>query len=360
MNNNIAPRKRYDELNYFNAIACLFVILIHVLSLGINTIDRTTTQMALVYLPWKFAAYVVPGFLFTGAVKMALGFESTKKVGYIKYILRRAQKIYLPYVITVCVYFAYFWYIGWYVADPKLLLESIIYGNISSPFYYVVTVMQFYLLMPLWKWMVKRVTWFTAIPVSALITFAVYRLANVLSVYGIEFIYGDRIFPAYLFFWVCGLYVGKYYDKVVGAVRAHKLSILLCAIPSLAFAYMNYWQYSTNNWVYLADANCMKLLSDTLSIMFFLCVCVIISDSSVKWLKKLLGGIFAASFSVYLTHCLFLNLADRYVIAQYGISDIGAQLLIRAAVCFTLPFVWYFLAELVKKSVKKLFKRKDK
>lgn len=347
---------RRDELNYFNAIACLFVILIHVLSLGINYLAPTSTALAIVYIPWKLAAYVVPGFLFTGAVKMAMGFESGREPKYIKYAWRRITKIYFPYVITVCIYFAYFYIIGWYVADPALLLRSIIIGDISSPFYYVVTVMQFYLLMPLWKFMVKRVPWFTAIPTSALITYAVYRLSNVLGVYGIEFIYGDRIFPTYLFFWVGGLYVGKYYDKVVTAIRAHKISILLCAVPFAAFAYMNYWQYSSNNWVYIADANCMKLLSDTLSIMFFLCVSVIISDSSVNWLKKLLGGIFAASFSVYLSHCLFLNLVERFT-GMYGITDIGVLLVIRFAVCFTLPFAWYYLWKKIKMPFAKLMNK---
>ena len=180
---------------------------------------------------------------------------------YFKYVSRRVTKIYLPYVITVCVYFAYFYLIGWYVADPMLLLRSILKGDISSPFYYVVTVMQFYLLMPLWRFTVKKIPWFTALPVSALITFASIRLSDVFSIYGINFLGSDRIFTSYLFFWILGLYVGTNYSKVSAVIKKHKTSILLCLIPALLFSALNCWQYCTGNFVYGADANCMKVIS---------------------------------------------------------------------------------------------------
>lgn len=75
MQNNRAGR--LEELNYFNAVSCLLVILIHVLSLGITGLDRTSWQLTLIYFPWKLAAFVVPAFLFSGAVKMAIQFESS-------------------------------------------------------------------------------------------------------------------------------------------------------------------------------------------------------------------------------------------------------------------------------------------
>ena len=70
----VTKRSRCEELNLFNAVACLLVVLIHVLSVGITELQRDTLQAAVVFFPWKLAAYVVPGFLFTGAVKMAMGF----------------------------------------------------------------------------------------------------------------------------------------------------------------------------------------------------------------------------------------------------------------------------------------------
>lgn len=352
----LKQNKKLDELNYFNAIACLFVVLIHVLSLGITSLDRQSLQMAAVYIPWKLAAYVVPGFLFTGAVKMALGFGSGKPAPYLPYVWRRVTKIYLPYVVYVVIYFLYFVDIGWYVMDPKLLLHSIVFGDISSPFYYVVTVMQFYLLMPLWRWLVAKTPWFTTLPVCMLISFAMPRLGDVCAALGVTFRWSDRIFPTYVFFWVLGLYVGKYYGKVSEAITKHKTALMLCIVPSAAFAVMNYLQYKTNVFVYGADANCMKLVSDTLSIFFFLALSVIIKDSKASCLKRALSFIFSASFTVYLSHCYFLNVVDRQL-ALHGVTDIGVNLAVRALVCFTLPFLWFVIVRCAKAALTWLWRR---
>ena len=80
--------KKYSrELNYFNAFACLGVILIHVLSIGITGLTKGSVQLSLIFVPWKLAAYVVPAFLFSGAVKMAFSFE--REENYFKYIFKR-------------------------------------------------------------------------------------------------------------------------------------------------------------------------------------------------------------------------------------------------------------------------------
>ena len=68
-------RERLVELDYFNAAACLMVMLIHVLSLGVTELDRGSWQAAAVYLPWRLAAFAVPAFLFCGAVKLGARFR---------------------------------------------------------------------------------------------------------------------------------------------------------------------------------------------------------------------------------------------------------------------------------------------
>ena len=356
-----APPKtnqRRDELNYFNAIACLLVILIHVLSVGIVSLDSKSLQLAAIYIPWNFAAYVVPGFLFVGAVKMALGFNSSENTGYTKYIWKRIVKIYFPYIITSCVYFAYYYFVGWYVADPMFFLRLLFTGLIASPFYYIVTVMQFYLLMPLWKFTLKKIPWFTAIPISVLITFVSLRLSAFLGVFGITDVLSDRIFTTYLIFWVLGLYVGANYSKIYSAVLKHKKALLICAVPSILFTLLNYWQHSTGNIVFTSDISCMKVISDIMSIMLFMTICIIIKNAKLPKLKKVLDFIFGASFSVFLSHCLFLYLADMYIIQKFGITDIGLQLIIRFVICYTLPFLWYWLLKKVKYPVKKFFRKK--
>lgn len=351
--------KRYSELNYFNAIACLFVVLIHVLSLGISSLQRESLQLIAIYIPWKLAAYVVPGFLFTGAVKMALGFASEEargeRAGYFSYILRRITKIYLPYVMWVGIYYIYFLRIGWVKKGIDVFLDYVWFGNLSSPFYYVVIVMQFYLLMPLWRLIVNKTPFFTTIPVAALISLAMLRFETLLGHFGIEFLWRDRIFPTYIFFWITGLYVGKHYETVRNAIKKHLASTLLLSIPVVIYAVLICWQYVKN--VYIFDGNPLKLMTDTLTIFMLFALCIVINDYAPKLVTKPLSFIFSASFTVYLSHCLFLQECQSRL-GAYGVTDIGTQLFFRALVCYTLPFIMWFVFDLIRKYVKKTIKRK--
>lgn len=338
---DMAKQKTYAELDAFNAIACLLVILIHVLSVGITSLEKTSLQLAVIYLPWKLAAYVVPGFLFTGAVKMALGFDDRTLTlsGYAKYVRRRIAKIYLPYVLWVGIYYLYFLRIGWVKPGIDVFLRYVFVGDLSSPFYYIVTVMQFYLLMPLWRWMTKRIPWFAGILTAGLITLAMLYSEGILAQMGISFAYRDRVFPSYLIFWVLGLYAGKYYDTVREALKRHTASVFAMLIPVLLYGIGMLVQHAKGIWLF--DGNVIKMFSDCMTICVMLTLCILISDRAADAVQKPLAFIYRASFTVYLSHCLFLQIITS-AIGALGVTDIGLQLVLRAAVCYTAPFVlWY-------------------
>lgn len=169
----MAASTKKRELNDMNAIACLLVILIHVLSIGISSVTPSSWQAAVIYFPWRLAAFVVPMFLYTGAVKMALHFMDRELTlgSYLRYMLQRIQKIYLPYVLWVVIYYACFLRIGYVRGEGREFFSYLLLGNLSSPFYYIVIVMQFYLLMPFWLWMVKHIPAYLALGVSLLTFF---------------------------------------------------------------------------------------------------------------------------------------------------------------------------------------------
>jgi peptidoglycan/LPS O-acetylase OafA/YrhL len=75
--------------------------------------------------------------------------------------------------------------------------------------------------------------------------------------------------------------------------------------------------------------------------------------------KKPLGFIYRASFTVYLSHCLFLQIITS-AIGALGVTDIGVQLVLRAAMCYTAPFIMWYVWYLIKKAATKLLqKRKE-
>ena len=346
--------KKYAELDDFNAIACLLVVFVHVLSAAITALDPSSVQAAIVFLPWKLSLYVVRGFLFTGAVKMALGFARDDRPltvrGYLRYMLRRVTKIWLPYAAWVGVYYIYFLRVGWVKGGMDVFWRYVFVGDLSAQFYYVVVVMQFYLLMPLWKRILDRVPFFSAALISAAISFLMLYSADFLPYVGLPAI-GGRIFASYLLFWVLGLYVGRHYDTVRAALTSHVRAVMAMLIPILLYAVGALIEHAKG--ITLFDDSVMKMFTDTMSVCVVLTLCILFRDHAqahpiLRMLKRPLAFVYAASYTVYLSHCLFLQITASKLSAC-GITDIGVQLLWRALVCFTVPFLLWYLWQTVKK-----------
>ena len=323
-----------QELSYMNALASLAVILIHVLSLGISNLTPGTWQSVLVYLPWRLAAFVVPMFLYTGAAKLAMQVWD-RPLGwrdYLRYCLRRVRKIYLPYVLWVVLYYLAFWLIHYVRGEAGEFFSYLLIGNLSSPFYYIVIVMQFYFLMPLWRWMVRHLSPFVGMSLGLLVTLLMQQLPALLP-----FPYYDRIFPTYLLFWTAGLYMGRYYRGVW--MLREGWNMALAGAGALLCAGLACWQYATGQWVLNLDL--IKLCADLLSIFFLQSLCLALTRAPRR-VQDLLARLSQCSFFVYLSHCLFLTLITAFLQSR-GVTSTFPLLAARAAVCYTLPFLCYWI-----------------
>lgn len=328
--------KRRPELDYMNAAACLLVILIHVLSVGIVEADRTSWQAAAIYFPWRLAAFVVPMFLYTAAVKLARqhgGADLTPGL-YLRYVLRRLQKIYVPYVLWVLVYYAYYIRRGYVAGNVRELLSYIWIGNLSSPFYFVIIIMQFYLLMPLWVWLLRHVPAWVGTGVGLFVTLCMFQASAFASHFGVTLQYTDRCCLTYSVFWIAGLYVGKYYDSVVPALR-ERWTWILSGGAVAAYGVIFYLQYVYD--IPLHGTSGIKTAADLLSILLLHAVALRLTEHPGP-VNKVLGIVYRYSFSVYLCHCLFLTALEAHL-PRLGITRLSAVLSIRALVCYTLPFL---------------------
>ncbi|MBQ3379720.1 MAG: acyltransferase [Clostridia bacterium] len=338
--------KKTVELDYMNAIACLLVILIHVLSVGIERIDTMSWQSALIYFPWRIAAFVVPLFLYTGAVKMAMQFENKRVTGavYLRYALRRIKKIFLPYAVWVCIYYFCFLAIGYVEGGVGEFFSYLFSGSLAAPFYYVIIIMQFYLLMPLWVWVMRRVPFYLSLAVSLLIWFFLEYYPDITWALGISFPYGDRIFLTYIVFWVLGLYAGKNYDRTLEMLTTKKWDKVVCIALILIYAWIYYIRllgYATP-----FDILNVKLIADVLSILVLHFIAVSLL-SAHELIKKTLSAIYRSSFFVFLAHSLFLTAAQRFLDGQ-GIVRLSAVIGVRALVCYSVPFILYFIWSRIK------------
>lgn len=332
-------QEKHEELNYFNAISCLAVILIHVLSYSVVALQKQSWQFAAVFFPWQIAAYVVPAFLFCGAVKLSFQINESKLPSWPVYMKRRIQKVYLPYVLATVVYFLVFGIFGKLGLSLKQLLHYLLVGDVSAPLYYIIVVMQFYLLLPLWKWLVQKIPASIALPAAAMIYMLMPQEASAVTQIGVAFRYTDRVFPTYLVFWVLGLYVGKHYESVSDALNGHRKAAGCSMLLVLLFAFVSY-RLNLEAKSPLGTGG-MKMFSDVLTIIGLLSLCLWILQSKHERLKKLLAAIHTVSFPVYLYHCLFLELGNG-ALRRLGIRNEGLLLLMRALICYTVPFVLCF------------------
>jgi len=338
-------RERLVELDYFNAAACLLVMLIHVLSSAVSSLERESWQAAAVYLPSRLAAFAVPAFLFCGAVKMGLRFR--KEDGgpaYGPYILGRVRKIYLPYVAAVAVYDLVLVRIHYVTPSWRGFLSYLWLGNLSSQFYYVIITMQFYLLMPLWRALVRWMPWYMALLWAAPAAFLAQKGGAWLG-----FAYTDRIFPTYLVFWVAGLYVGRHYEAVRTRLEAERRVIAFSALPVALCAVLSWRQYAVGWEALPIDMDVVKAFSDGMSILLLLTACIALRGRAAKT-EKALKNIHQASFFVYLAHCLVLTVVTDWLI-RAGVYRVAPQLAVRFVTCFTVPFLVYFGYQRVRKAL---------
>ncbi len=295
-----------EELNYFNAICCLLVILIHILSYAVSKFDNHSWQWSVIYFPWKTAFFVVPGFLLCGAVKLSLQISSGNAPSYFVYLKSRILKVYVPYIIATLAIFLVYSLFGMTDFDPKRIPEYILLGNISPHLYYIVVTMQFYLLYPLWKLVVRKIPPYLGIPGSAVISMLFLEAPNAFGQFDITVKYTDRMFGTYLFYWIIGLYIGMNYDRFRESIKKNRNAVLVSLPIVFLYIYITYIQ-NVNN-VILYQTGYIKIFVDILSIFVLFLLCISITDSKRECLKSQLQRIQNASFYIYLYHCMLIEI----------------------------------------------------
>ena len=309
MEESTVPNRK-NELSLMNVILCLFVIFIHAASNAVTYADRASLQYALLFPVWKLASCAVPGFFFLAGVKLALGLE--KPFSYPKYLLGRLKRVVLPYIAAAVIFELYFCVSG--IGQSGNFFALLLSGNLEAHFYFVITIVQFYLTAPVWRLLAKKLD--SGVRVAAALVIA-YFLSLIFGQYLADFLilfdnsrvfpYCDRIFTTYLFWWVAGLAAGRYYDKVRAEALRSFIPALVIFLPAAILdgwlAYIHTAKKAGIWW--LETAHTFDVVT---AIIFLFALCTKLADSSVVKLALPLDRV---SYQVYLFHPLFLYFADE-------------------------------------------------
>ena len=349
------PKNRKADISAMNIFLCLLVIFIHVSSAPVTTYEKSSLQYAVVFLLWRYANCAVQGFIFLGGLRFFL----TKKDGinYKLFYWKRFVKIIIPYLLWNVFFYAYFLYEGYITISLEDFSLHLLRGNLVSPFYFVVVIIQFYALAPLWQLIIRKVRPAAALAVAAVITpfFGQYLPVLLSMVFpGCVFKYNDRVLTTYVFYWLAGCYVGMHFNKAQDWLKKNKklvfLSFTIVMLAEGALGYISFTGIQHIAWLeYIHFLYCVVavLFIFTIFSLFF-------ENRSLRF--KLLIEIDRASYLLFLTHCLVIFIIND-LIANLGITSITVSYIIRIVTVYSLTItgciLWYKLKTRLLLSLKR-------
>jgi len=309
----MAETKRKNELSLMNVVLCLFVIFIHAASGFVTAADKSTWQFAVVFAVQRCCACAVPGFFFLAALKISLSAE--KEFHYGRYLFGRLKRVLLPYIICAVLYYTYFVVRKFYTFQPAEFAKMLLDGSMCAHFYFIIAVMQFYLLTPLWRWFARKLDrpeWAVGVLVLALPIGQIFGqyLADYIHVFNpaYYFPYCDRVFTTYLFWWMLGLVFGRNYERVKEMAKRSFLPILGLFLFAAAHEVYLGWVHNTGKmsiW-WLETVHVVYVIG---AILFLFSLSVKLSETKLASFP-LVRLIDRTSFSIYLWHPLTLYIAD--------------------------------------------------
>lgn len=347
---NVKAGKRKQDIVFMNILFCLLVIFIHISSEIITEMPKNTAFFRTVFSAHRLSSFVVQGFLLLSGVKLFLKSE----INYPRYYLGRFLRVVVPYVIWVVIYYCYFCYKDYFEFSISNLVEYILRGDLSAHFYYIIILVQFDILAPLWRLLYKHGNAAVHIAFSLIITvIASQYLMPILatlfpSIPAIDF---KNCFLRYQIYWTAGCLIGRHYGEFQSYLKSNVLPICLmfvfCAVVNTALSLATV----THAPVWLEFVHMMYCMS---AILFFYMAGQLFTGNS---LLKPLSIIDKSSYAIYLIHCLILVMCNNYM-TEHGITSLTMRFGIRAGVvygvsigiCILWQIIKYPIARAIRKS----------
>lgn len=338
-------KQRKGELSIASVIFMMLVIFIHTASEGVSGYRVDSVQFLVLQFLHRLSSFVVQGFLFLSGLKLFL--PSKKPFSYGRFYLSRLRRVVLPYLFVFSLIYVYSILTHRITPSATHFFTELLTGGLTGHFYFVAVICQFYLLMPLWK-RISRQSPFLWIPASLLLmTVLKTAVPEVLSRFGIEFVHSGRMFWHYLFYFIAGIYAGRYYPAFVRMLKRHSRGISAAFILTGIMDCANLIVIRRGLY-YPSWAENFHTLYCAAAVLFTLCVSLKPAHLAEKPWMKLTDG---ASYNVYLIHPLFIFIADS-LMNRAGLVSITIRLGVRSVLVYAVSIGICVLWEFAKKRLK--------
>ena len=304
------------SIDALRVIAILAVLLIHITTKTLQTLDHNVLIAPLSLFLNQLARFAVPlFFLISGFV---LELNNKEGISYITFFKKRASRIVVPFLFWSTIYFL----IGWDFDFQKLLslrfLQDILYGTASYHLYFIPTLILFYLAFPFLHSITKIIK-------NPFVLGSIVILQTALQFkdyyYGQLNIHQDlRIAILSIYMFILGMLASHHKEKIFAFVNKYLILFVLSLFFLLVIIFFHvknltlarhtagyiYNQYGPLNYLYTA------LFA---SVLFYIL-------EKTKFLRKIFISLSKLSFFVFFIHVFILNFlwdsAVLFLIKNYG------------------------------------------
>ncbi|MBR6720223.1 MAG: acyltransferase [Clostridia bacterium] len=350
MQENIKKPRRH-EISLLNVLFCLMVIFIHIISHAVSSLTPGSLSYNIAMFPWRSCSFVVQGFVMLAGIKLFL----TKKdsLSYSSWLILRFKSIIVPYIFCYIAYYIFYMVVYDYPLDAAFILKHFFTGNLVCHMYFIPILVQFDLLMPLWKKIVNKCSPIIVIPFCILLS-QLFEIAlpSMLKIHFPEytFIFNDRLFTTYLSFYIIGCYIGKDYESFLAMLKSNFKTIFTCFAITLPI-FLCYTYVAYNNIAPVTFTNHLHTLYVYCAIFLIYCISVKIAPCIMDRVK-LLRKIDIASYDIYLWHMLFLYLTNLFL-EKFGIISQLYSFAIRTIIVYPVTIALSILLSYLRKKLNK-------
>jgi len=296
--------KEIKEINLMNVLLCFSVIMIHLTSSPLTVLNKENIWYLIIFILNKSLCFCVPAFLFLSGFKLYNKYKE-ENIEIKEYAIGRIKKILIPYVISLSIYFVYFLIKDW--IDLKNIVEYFLLGTLVAHFYYVIIALQCYVFFPLIKKIfIKYDKWVLILSLLSTILFQVF----------VSFKYSDRFIGSYVFYFVFGMFIAKYVNKI-NITRLSKFLIVPYGIVACIHIGLSYLS-NLGKYTYL-NSGLINIIYAVLAILVLYGICTIIYTKREKQ-NKFIQIINGDAYYIYLYHILLMHILQNEILSYFNLS----------------------------------------
>ena len=305
----MSSRAKKDHLELFRGLAILAVLMIHVTSYPVVMLPMHSTLYPLYHIVNTFSHFAVPAFIFLSALVMFYQYDDARKHNWSSFYFKRFQVIAIPYLLWSIFYYALVIHIeGKTIGESWLsFLTHLLIGSNYAHLYFIVVIVQFYLLFPL----LHRLLYLKAVRSHLLAVGIISQLAfYLLNYHYLHLIKIGSYSPSYLLYYCLGAYVGLAIQTTDGIYRNRPRIFYAWLLLAAVYSSQMWLLRNEPHWIAQPWLSMINFIADysfcAVSCLALLQLSQLLSSWRLKWVRNFIYSIGAASLGIYYLHPFLL------------------------------------------------------